>query len=517
MSMLRRLVIALWWTVLLVGPPAGLVVWARWPLPTRWPDRVQAEAWLAHPLTADAAAVTGWLGWALLVWTILIRPHRRLRRTVEAVWSLAGLLAMLVGLPAGLIWWAGRPVPHWPTETQIHNFLAEPLTWPTIVAATALAGWLLWLTLVYAVLAEAATRLGRFARWLPRIPVPTPLQGLVGGMLGAAAISTAHTSASTIPEAADLAVVSTADRLPVAAANVSDAPDASTVHQEADPDPAALTSTSDRIMLPDGGWLPRAVAELVTAAGAAVWWRRRRDYQPGPIRLDRDDPDLVPLPPTVQVVQAALPYVQQPLPGLERPPAAATDPAGPPDDAGRLGWQAASWPGDLPGGAVRLVGAGAADAARGILTTALLTHREPAARPAVVITAADLHTLLGSAATDRRHLPGLQVTEDLGGTVQQLEQILLKAEPDRRDPASDQYAAHTLALLATAPADPDTARRLAVLASLGHRHGVTAAILGHWPTGTLLTVTADGTATRSDNHTEQVRFCMLPRPPPQIC
>lgn len=506
----RVVVKVIGWTVVLVGPPAALVWWVGWPLPTRWPDQQQVQFWLEQPASWDLVAVAGWLLWAAVIYVAGVRPRRWGRQIAAAAPSMAGTLLLLVGLPVGLLWWAGWPLSGWPSTVQVQAWLAEPLTWPTIVALTAVVGWLFWLVLLYAVIVEVAARLRRFVRWLPRIPVPTPLQGLVGGMLGAAAVSTANASTSVVPPAADLAVVSTVDWLP---AHTPGSASASTTDDDGGDDVVAVGSV-DGVAVPAGGWLPRPVADAVVSAGAAVWWRRRRDYQPGPIRPDRQDDDLAPLPLTVRSVQAALAYVQDPLPGLDAATAPTTgSPAGVPDPPLGMGWRASTWPGDLPGSAVTLVGAGAADAARGILATALLMYPPRPVRPAVVITAADLHTLLGAAAPDHRQLPGLEVTGQVEDVVARLEQILLEANAPgrglRQRSAPDRLGDQTVAVLAAPPTDPDLSRRLALLTTLGHQHGLTAAVLGEWPAAVRLHIDVDGTTQLPDRPGEQARFCVL--------
>jgi DNA-binding SARP family transcriptional activator len=125
-----------------------------------------------------------------------------------------------------------------------------------------------------------------------------------------------------------------------------------------------------------GGWVNAALATAVAALVAELWLARRRRYRP-PGRGDAGDgPGLSPVPNTV----AAL---------LE---SARADPAL--SGAGAEG----DLPSVVPPGGLGLVGAGAADAMRGLLVTALIAadSRGEPGRPRVMVTAAALGWLLGS-------------------------------------------------------------------------------------------------------------------------
>jgi hypothetical protein len=106
------------------------------------------------------------------------------------LWSLAWLLVLLVGVPAGLVRLVGWPLPdHWPTNQEWQVWLDRPLTRTTLLDGAAIIGWLLWALPVYAVVVEILTRARRVVRaaarlWLPALP--TPLQATASGMLGAA-------------------------------------------------------------------------------------------------------------------------------------------------------------------------------------------------------------------------------------------------------------------------------------------------------------------------------------------
>lgn len=201
--------------------------------------------------------------------------------------STVGALILLVGLPIALVRLVGWPLPtRWPDRQQWVQWLEEPLTDGTLIGAAVVVAWLLWGVLVYAALAEIVLRLRRAVRWLrrlPRLPMPTPMQGLAGGMLGAVAFTTTTGTASAPPAAPVMSTLGAG----------------TAAEQE-----AAATAG---VELPDGGWLPTPLARAVDAAAVLVWWRRRQRYQPGPpTNPEQPDADLATLPAAVSATQAAL-------------------------------------------------------------------------------------------------------------------------------------------------------------------------------------------------------------------
>jgi DNA-binding SARP family transcriptional activator len=386
------------------------------------------------------------------------------RGVASRLGSTLGVLSLLLGMPVVLVHWAGWPLPQqWPNRQQWQQWLHQPLTGGSITGTVAVVAWLIWLMLVYALLAEVVARLRRgvrFLRRLPRLPLPTPMQGLAGGVLGAVAVTAPTTQ---LPAAAGL---STSDRPGV-------------VSPGSTPDERVVADPAAGVGLPDGGWLPHPVAQAVDAAAALVWWRRRQHYQPRPFGgPDRDEVDLAPLPATVAAVQTALHDDAVPeRVTLGRPPDPLVD------------------VGDLPAGGIGLAGPGAAGAARGALVTLLLGHPREASRdqPTVVTTAADVRALLGPAVPAHHGTPGLHVAEDLPDALAVLDTLLL--HPTHR--------AELVTLLVTAPDDPVLARRLAVLLRLGADHGLAGLVLGMWPHGTTWSVNPDGVTTGG------VRLCTV--------
>jgi DNA-binding SARP family transcriptional activator len=386
------------------------------------------------------------------------------RSVASRLGSTLGVVTLLVGMPAVLMYWAGWPLPRqWPNRQQWQQWLHQPLTAGSITAAVAVVAWLIWLMLVYALLAQVVAWLrqgARFLRRLPRLPLPTPMQGLAGGVLGAVAVTAPATHATaavglSTPDSQSLASPGTVG------------------------DHHIVADAAAGVQLPDDGWLPHPVAQAVDAAAALVWWRRRQHYQPHPLGdPDRGETDLAPLPATVAAVQTAL------YDDLEPDVDAVGRRADPLVDVG-----------DLPAGGVGLTGPDATGAARGALVTLLLSHPPDTGRqrPAVLTTAVDLLALLGPAAHAHHRAPGLHVAEDLPAALAVLDTILL-------DPA---HPAAPVTLLTTAPDAPVLARRLAVLLRLGTEHGLTGLILGDWPHGTTWSINPDGLTTAG------LRLCTL--------
>ncbi|MCW6004282.1 hypothetical protein K1W54_06760 [Micromonospora sp. CPCC 205371] len=363
--------------------------------------------------------------------------------------SAVGALMLLVGVPIVLVQLVGWPWPtRWPDRQQWQQWLEEPFAGNLLIGAVSIVAWLLWAVLVYAAVAHLILRLRRAVRWLarlPRLPLPTPMQGLAGGMLGAVAVTTTSGAVSDTPPAA-ITATSTLDNKAGVQQGAADA----------------------GVTVPDGGWLPTPVAEAVNAAAALVWWRRRRLYLPRPLAaVQRLDGDLAPLPQAARVVQAALADAGHPA-GLGDLPLV----------------------NDLPPGGVGWTGPGAAAAARGTLIALLLGHR-PVDRPRVVTTADDLRTLLGADAGAGDGGPGL------GGGGGGAGGVGVPA------PVAGGHPRQPVTILTTPPADGRLSRRLAALLLLGAGHHVTGVLLGSWPHATTWHIQSDGTTSAAG------RLCTL--------
>ncbi|MEW2427785.1 hypothetical protein AB0877_07220 [Micromonospora sp. NPDC047644] len=395
--------------------------------------------------------------------------------------SLLFVLTLLAGPPIVLMSLIGAPIQGWPTAAQAREWVQNPLTEQTLTAALTIAAWLVWLLLAYTATIRVLTRLSATVSWLRRMPLPTPLQATAGGIAGAAVLGVSSHAITAPPPP---------PTQPVAAGTL---------------DEAGNLTPSDGDVLVDagisvaGGWLPRDVAEQVSAAAALVWLRRRRSYRPRPPGPpSREDTDLAPLPPTVAAVQAAL-----------------ADSTPPPTEPGvaSAGSSLLDRPtvgGAFPRGGVGLTGLGAQDAARGLLVTSLLAGRHhPAA--SVVVTRPVLAGLLGpTAETLGRRLPGLAVIDNLG----QAAEFFSGAHPGRGLGGRDQAQRDTQkgagspgpTLIVDVGSATDNAETLASLATAS----APVAVLGRWPAGQTWQVDPSGRTHHQDGSgSAGPRMCVL--------
>ncbi|RLK24735.1 DNA-binding SARP family transcriptional activator [Micromonospora sp. M71_S20] len=364
----------------------------------------------------------------------------------------AALVAAMLAIPPWLLATLTEPpLTSWPTSAQLRHWIADPLTSRTLTAGLTALAWLLWLGLAYTVAVTAAHRIRAGARWLRRLPLPTPWQAAATSVAGAAALTTAHTPTTNPP------------------APPAPAPVGGVQPHTAD---GAWNHTNAGVAVP-GGWLPDNTAQQIATAAALVWLRRRRAYQPG--YTTDEVSQLAPLPATVTAVQAAVADRQQP---------ATTS--------------SAAVPG-LPGTGVAFTGDGAADAARGVLVTRLLTAlRDPPPTTRVVITRAALTTLVPDITAVADSIPGLRVVD----TGEEAVTLLSALSPP---PAGlDGDTTMTPLVLVTNPASTATASQLTALA--GHAHLVT---LGAEPLGRTWHVDRHGHTRDDQTGQAEPRLCVL--------
>ncbi|MFI7208072.1 AfsR/SARP family transcriptional regulator [Micromonospora aurantiaca (nom. illeg.)] len=359
--------------------------------------------------------------------------------------SLLVVLVLLAGPPLVLLSLVGPPMGGRPSGEQMREWVRQPLTEQTLTAALTVAAWLLWLVLAYTVTVRVLTRVRVTARWLRRLPLPTPLQATAGGMAGAAVLGVTANSVAAVPP---------------------QAPQPATAGALDDPTTRdAGVSVDDGITVP-AGWLPRDVAEHVVAAAALVWLRRRRAYQSHPPRQSaREDPDLTSLPPTVAAVQAAL---------ADAPAPVAAPASAPGIPALR----------DVfPASGVGITGPGALAVGRGLLVTVLLAGQRHAA-VSLVTTRAALTRLLGPhAETLGRCLPRLTVVDTIDEATRIVESAGRSVQArDDSGPRPDGPVADggpTVVLLI----DDGDRRDVAALADAVAPGGGVVVLLGRWPAG----------------------------------
>ncbi|MGN9807105.1 AfsR/SARP family transcriptional regulator [Micromonospora sp. L32] len=371
--------------------------------------------------------------------------------------ALLALLLLLVVPPLLLLRIAGWPIAGMPSGQQMQEWVAHPLTEGTLTAGLTLLAWLIWLFVAYTAIAAAARRVRSGARWLRRLPLPTPLQATATSVAGAAALGAGHAAVAQPAEPVVPVTASAVDGSPIS------------------PDIANTVGVEEGVTIA-GGWLPRETAEQVAAASVLVWLRRRRDYQP----MTRSGPphhDLAPLSTTVAAVRAALDVTTH-----------ADDPAG---HSSPVKARAAGPLTVLPT-AVALTGPGALHAGRGVLVTALLAAlRQPTGPTPTVITRVALTKLLGPAAAValQQGIPGLQTTASL-------EDALTLASGT---------AGKVLLISETVPAPAGS--RLAAALDTGT---LTAVVLGTSPLGAAWHVDVQGhTSEVGRSHESGARLCVL--------
>jgi hypothetical protein len=114
---------------------------------------------------------------------------------------------LVVGPPVVLVKIVGWPLHGWPTLEQARLWVAQPLTEQTLTAALTVLAWLVGLLVVYTVTVSVLTRIRAAARWVRRMPLPTPPQATATGVAGAAVFGVSKnattTTASARPSARD--------------------------------------------------------------------------------------------------------------------------------------------------------------------------------------------------------------------------------------------------------------------------------------------------------------------------
>jgi two-component SAPR family response regulator len=276
----------------------------------------------------------------------------------------------------------------------------------------------------------------------------------------------------------------------------------------------------DGVNIP-GGWITPGLAGALIAAVGIVWRRRRHRHQPTPITSPRlDDADLLPplaamtrirtslrrtAPETLDEQPTPAPTVRQYRTAVVKPELPPVGPSGS-DLAG-----AAALP--LTTG-LGLTGDGALDAARGLLVATLAagSDNDADAKGRAIISAATLATLLGVSAVDLGHLDRLTVTASDADAITQLEEEIIRrsrllADAQAADVGTlrdTNVHAEPLPqlLLIAEPPGPAWSSRLVTAIRLGRSVDIGAAVIGDWPTGTTLTVAADGTT--GNDHTPRL-------------
>ncbi|MEU4482535.1 transcriptional regulator [Micromonospora sp. NPDC023966] len=133
---------------------------------------------------------------------------------VQVVRAVVGALIFLVGVPALLWTVGGSPVRRLPTWPQVVAWFDEPSGrfTPNVLTGTAVwALWLLWAVFALLLIAELFAVLTRWR--IPALRLPAPLNRLVFGLAGTAAIAVTSVGSPNVGEGADrsAAVVASAE------------------------------------------------------------------------------------------------------------------------------------------------------------------------------------------------------------------------------------------------------------------------------------------------------------------
>ncbi|WP_091456095.1 AfsR/SARP family transcriptional regulator [Micromonospora inyonensis] len=394
--------------------------------------------------------------------------------------SVAAFLLLLVAPPLLLVRLTGWPVPAWPSLAQVEQWVADPITTQTVTGALTVVAWLLWLLMVGTIALRLLARVRTAARWMRRMPLPTPLQATATGLAGVAVLGT-HTGTAGTPVLGQPATTTpTVD---------NDRGDLREPQSRQAPDQPAEAAG---VVVP-GGWLPQETAEQIAAAGALLWLRRRRSYRPDVPDPARHDADLVPLPAVVAAAQTAV----------------ATEPDGPRGSTGQGTPGAGRQDGDasvvvFPPGGVSLTGPGASDAARGILITAALQAlRDPRQSVRLVTTHADVDVLLNPHPRTAS-VAGIHVAPTVDDAITA---VTSRPAPSPVHRGEDQTGQDRLLLLTHAPTSPQASSRLAEIVA---RTDVALIVVGELPASDNWSVDSAGHIhSHHDPARRRGRLCVL--------
>jgi hypothetical protein len=390
---------------------------------------------------------------------------RRLRQ-VGAV--LVGL-AVLAGPPAVAVWWWRRSEWDWPSLADAQRWVGEPMSSVALGFGIAAFAAALWLVIVLTIMAVARRHVRAVWLRVKRMPVPSPAQ--------ATATSLASVAVFGVPGGALSA--SAAAIVPV----VPETPQSTAVHNPAADTSLAQPAGLDRgVSLPDRSWLPTETARAIVLVAAVGWLRRRRDR----------------------------PVDGTPQEGPDRPASPRAAPQPTPDPMGKTGdgvpvlGQRIEGPvlvTELPRGGVALTGAGAADAARGILVTATSGH----GLSQIVTTRGDVERLVGPhAATIADNIPGLHLANDVDGVLRTLDAIRHLSTAVGEHPSGPA----TIVLAHAAHLGTDAASQLRT--ALATTSSVTAVIVDGRGFGASRVIDANGFVRSADSGAVE-RWCVLSR------
>ncbi|MDT5024391.1 MAG: hypothetical protein QOE61_817 [Micromonosporaceae bacterium] len=119
-----------------------------------------------------------------------------LRRAVTRTSSAVALLAVTVGLPAGLLHYVGSPLPvHLPSAADVGHTFTNPISDQLLIGGAAAVVWVLWLLLVVSIVVEVVAAARGITAPRPRVLRPAQgfaailVAGLTAGILAPTAVA----------------------------------------------------------------------------------------------------------------------------------------------------------------------------------------------------------------------------------------------------------------------------------------------------------------------------------------
>jgi DNA-binding SARP family transcriptional activator len=400
---------------------------------------------------------------------------RRIRTFIRFAWSLFTTVAILAGSAFLLVRWAGWPLPdHLPSSDDISTFLSNPRTPSVVKAFVACVAWLLWLSLLAAVILQVWAQRSRQAS---RVRLPHPIQVVTAGLVGVGALNLANpTSAHDMSADTSTAAISELAEPHAHATTAGTAPPQTATDETharptdaRDPDRA---QAADGVKVP-GGWVTWPLASGILASAAAALLNGTQPHSASAL---------------VRSLRAAQHPAFDPTADLDEPVAA--------DDIAVLEHDAATSTAltiatngkdlgvqVLPRPGVGFVGPGADDAIRGLLAITAVTTA-----PATVVMTRDLLTRLASA---NAALPNITAVGD-SAQATHLVQLEIGTRYAATTSASDTTSHPPMIFITDPPVDD---AQLNALATLGHPLGVYVVIHGPWTRGATWQIDQSGYAT----------------------
>ncbi|MGC4856657.1 BTAD domain-containing putative transcriptional regulator [Micromonospora sp. DT4] len=138
-----------------------------------------------------------------------------MRARIASAAHASAVALLVVAVPVTLVRVGRWPRPEGSWAVLLREWIEEPLNGGFLSGVVYVTAWLLWGLLAAAITARVYAQVARMSRWLPRLHLPGPMQGLTAAVLGATAVSTA---AAASPAHADVTTAASAQPARPAAA-----------------------------------------------------------------------------------------------------------------------------------------------------------------------------------------------------------------------------------------------------------------------------------------------------------